>query len=83
MTEEEKAALEAAVLDQVDATAGGRREGGAGVGTYNSVFSGFGREVISTGRTSQIIDPPDGKIPWIPEVRERHAEEMLTRFSER
>ncbi|MCY4601708.1 MAG: hypothetical protein OXF27_17520 [Acidobacteria bacterium] len=84
LTEEEKADLEAAVLTRVDASVGGTREGGGDdVGTYNSAFSGFGREVISTGRTSQIIDPPDGKIPWIPEVREKHAAEMLTVFTER
>ena len=53
------------------------------MGTYNSAFSGFGREVISTGRTSQIIDPPDGKVPWIPEVRERHVAEMVSAFTER
>ena len=85
VTEEEKAELEAAVLARVDASVGGTRQGGRGddVGTYNSAFSGFGREVISSGRTSQIIDPPDGKIPWIPEVRERQTTEMLTAFTER
>ena len=85
LTDEEKADLEAAVLTRVDASVGGTREGGLGddVGTYNSAFSGFGREVISTGRTSQIIDPPDGKVPWIPEVRERHAAEMVSAFTER
>ena len=84
LTEEEKADLEAAVLTRVDASVGGTRErGGDDVGTYNSAFSGFGREVISTGRTSQIIDPPDGRIPWIPEVRERHAAEMVSAFTER
>ncbi len=31
---------------------------------YNTAWSGRGREVIRTRRTSQIIDPPDGKIPW-------------------
>ncbi len=84
VTEEEKAALEAAVLTRVDASVGGTRvRGGDDVGTYNSAFSGFGREVISTGRTSQIIDPPDGKVPWIPVVRERHATEMVSAFTER
>ena len=84
VTDEEKAALEAAVLTRVDASVGGTRERrGDNVGTYNSAFSGFGREVISTGRTSQIIDPPDGKVPWIPEVRERQAAEMLTAATER
>ena len=85
VTEDERADLEAAVLTRVDASAGGTRQRGSGddVGTYNSAFSGFGREVISTGRTSQIIDPPDGKVPWIPEVRERHAAEMVSAFTER
>jgi hypothetical protein len=31
---------------------------------YNTAWSGRGREVIRTKRTSQIVDPPDGKIPW-------------------
>jgi hypothetical protein len=31
---------------------------------YNTAWSGRGREVIRTRRTSQIIDPKDGKIPW-------------------
>ena len=85
VTEEERAELEAAVLTRVDASVGGTRERGSGdnVGTYNSAFSGFGREVISTGRTSQIIDPPDGKVPWLPEVRERHAAEMVSTATER
>ena len=85
LTDEERAELEAAVLTRVDASAGGTRQSGPGddVGTYNSAFSGFGREVISTGRTSQIIDPPDGKIPWIPEVQERHSAEMVIAFTER
>ena len=43
-------------------------------GTYNSVFSGRGRDVIRTRRTSQVIDPKDGKIPWKPEVREQRGQ---------
>ncbi len=31
---------------------------------YNTAWSGRGREVIRTRRTSQIIDPGNGKIPW-------------------
>jgi hypothetical protein len=30
---------------------------------YNDVFSGFGRSIVRTKRTSLIVDPPDGKIP--------------------
>lgn len=47
-------------------------------GTYNSAFSGRGRDVIRTRRTSQVIDPKDGKIPWKPEIRERVAKEVFT-----
>lgn len=32
-------------------------------GAYNDEFTGRGKEVIRTRRTSLIIDPPDGKIP--------------------
>ena len=32
-------------------------------GAYNEAFTGRGKEVIQTRRTSLIIDPPDGKIP--------------------
>ena len=33
-------------------------------GAYNEAFTGRGKEVIRTRRTSLIIDPPDGKIPF-------------------
>lgn len=45
-------------------------------GTYNTVFSGRGRDVIRTRRTSLVIDPPDGRIPWQPGMREKVAAEM-------
>jgi hypothetical protein len=40
-------------------------------GAYNDAYSGRGREVIRTRRTSLIIDPPDGKIPFTSEGRAR------------
>ena len=40
-------------------------------GAYNDVYTGRGTEVIATGRTSLIIDPPDGKIPYLPGAREQ------------
>jgi hypothetical protein len=52
-------------------------------GTYNSAFSGRGRDVIRTRRTSQVIDPRDGKIPWRAEVRERYAKEVFTNVGTR
>ena len=33
-------------------------------GAYNEAFTGRGKEVIQTRRTSLIIDPPDGRIPY-------------------
>lgn len=40
-------------------------------GAYNDAYTGRGTEVIATGRTSLIIDPPDGKIPYLPGAREQ------------
>ena len=40
-------------------------------GAYNEAFTGRGKQVIRTRRTSLIIDPPDGKIPFTPEGRAR------------
>ena len=36
-------------------------------GAYNEAFTGRGKEVIRTRRTSLIVDPPDGKIPFTPQ----------------
>ena len=38
-------------------------------GAYNEAFTGRGKEVIRTRRTSLIVDPPDGKIPFTPHGR--------------
>jgi len=40
-------------------------------GAYNDVYTGRGTEAIATGRTSLIIDPPNGKIPYLPGVKEQ------------
>ena len=45
-------------------------------GAYNTVWSGRGREIIRTRRTSFIINPPDGKIPFKPELRAKMLEDM-------
>jgi hypothetical protein len=83
VTAEEKSILEDAAFARLDHSVGGPRQTSGGIGTYNSAFSGSGRQVISTGRTSQIVEPQDGKIPWIPALRERIATETLTNSSER
>jgi hypothetical protein len=40
-------------------------------GAYNDAFTGRGTKVVGTKRTSLIVDPPDGKIPFTPEGRKR------------
>ena len=45
-------------------------------GAYNDAYSGRGRTVLHTRRTSLIIDPPDGKIPFTPEGRARWDAEV-------
>ena len=41
------------------------------VGAYNQFWMDGGKVVTGDRRTSLIIDPPDGRIPWTPEGRER------------
>ena len=71
LTDDEVAALEGTA-------AGPGRDQRAATGTvadvegaYNDAYSGRGRRVIRTRRTSLIIDPPDGKIPFTPAGRAR------------
>ena len=45
-------------------------------GAYNDAYSGRGRQVIQTRRTSLIVDPPDGRIPFTPEGRARWEAEV-------
>jgi len=40
-------------------------------GAYNDAFTGRGTKVVETKRTSLIVDPPDGRIPFTPEGRKR------------
>ena len=42
-------------------------------GAYNAQFSGRGSRVVSTQRTSLIVDPPDGQIPFAAEESQRRA----------
>lgn len=80
LTDEEVSAEQERLGGQQDHSTGGTRPStprpGGDIGTYNTVFSGRGREVIRTRRNSQIIDPADGKIPWKPGVREEVAAEI-------
>ena len=76
-TEEEAANLEQQAVDRIERDAQPsvvRTEPlpiTGSVGAYNLFWFGPGTEVVESRRTSLIIDPPDGKIPWTPEGEER------------
>jgi hypothetical protein len=69
LTEEEAAALEErAVRSRVD-----RPPEPGDPGTYNQVWYDPASKVVSTRRTSLIVDPPDGRIPFTPEGQKHNA----------
>ena len=76
LTDEEVAALEGAQ----DSSAGRNFRPDTGTvadveGAYNDEFTGRGKDVIRTGRTSLIVDPPNGQLPpRTPEAIERIGE---------
>ncbi len=84
LAEEEIAALETNARQASETGSGAtllpeRAERGTAIdvaGAYNSVFSSRGTTVVRTGRTSLVIDPPDGKIPYSAEGLEKLAAEM-------
>ena len=65
LTEEEVAALEQRAQQDLFVERAPRP---GDVGTYNRVWGDRGTRVAS-GRTSLIVDPPDGRIPYTPEGR--------------
>ena len=68
LTEEEVAALEREA-DQARLVERAPRDNDPG--TYNQIWFDPGTRVVGDRRTSLIVDPPDGRIPYLPEMRER------------
>jgi hypothetical protein len=69
----DKAFLSAAEAAALERQAAGRREDepparSGDVGSYNQVWFDSGERVVSTRRTSLVIDPPDGRVPLRPEA---------------
>ena len=50
-----------------------------GTGTYNTVYREFGTQVVTTRRTSIVIDPPDGRIPALTAAAAAVMEERRAR----
>ena len=67
LTAEEAAAIEQESAAQ-RAASDGKSEPGT-VGGYNQVWLDPGARMLSDLRTSLIVDPPEGRIPWRPEAQ--------------
>ena len=68
LTEEEAVALE----QRADRNRFVEREVSEGdPGTYNQIWFDPGTRLLPDRRTALIVDPPDGRIPYTPEMRER------------
>ena len=78
LTEEEAAALERSADESryVERTP---REGDPG--TYNQTWFDPGTRLVPDRRTALIVDPPDGRVPYTPEVRERGRLQALYRVN--
>ena len=64
LTDEEAAAIEQQTAARLVANDG--RSAPGSVGGYNQVWMDAGTQITESRRTSLIIDPPDGRIPWNP-----------------
>ena len=78
LTEEEAAALEQRA-DQNRFVESVPREGDPG--TYNKIWFDRGTRIVPDRRTALITDPPDGRIPYTSEMREREQLQAAHRVS--
>ncbi|MCY4078399.1 MAG: hypothetical protein OXH04_23535 [Acidobacteria bacterium] len=67
LTDEEAASIEAESAARRAASDGKSAPGS--VGGYNQVWMDAGTRIVGDRRTSLIVDPPDGRIPWLPHAR--------------
>ena len=67
LTDEEAASIEAESAARRAASDG--RSAPGSVGGYNQVWMDAGTRIVGDRRTSLIVDPPDGRIPWLPHAR--------------
>ena len=67
LTDEEAAAIEEESARQRVESDGKSAPGS--VGGYNQVWLDAGTRIVGDRRTSLIVDPPEGVIPWVPEKK--------------
>ena len=67
LTDEEAAEQERQTAERLAASDGKSAPGS--VGGYNQVWMDAGTQITASRRTSLIVDPPEGVIPWKPEAR--------------
>src|SRR5512132_2845650 len=73
LTEQEAAEYERRTLQQVNTD---RRDGSKETDlnrNYNEFWRDRGTAVVASRRTSLIVDPPDGRLPFTPETRQKRA----------
>ncbi|MDX1382503.1 MAG: hypothetical protein R3190_02610, partial [Thermoanaerobaculia bacterium] len=76
LTEEEAEALRGTGVERILSQVGNTLEGKTS-GELTEIFLDPGTEVVRTLRTSLVVDPPDGKIPFTKEGRQRQTHSML------
>ena len=69
LTAEEAAELE---VQSAERRAASDRFVTGDVGTYNQFWMDSGKTVVGNRRTSLVVDPLDGRIPWAPDGRKRY-----------
>ena len=72
LTEKEAADLEA----RTAANAVDRPPTAGDTGTYNQFWFDRGTKVVSTKRTSMVVDPPDGRVPLRPEAEAKRDDDL-------
>ena len=74
LTGEEAAAMERQTIESRAASDGKSAPGS--VGGYNQVWMDAGTAITGSRRTSLIVDPADGVIPWVPGAQDAYDREV-------